>query len=126
MNLLPVVPSGAPLNMSVTERGPSSLTFSWQEPRPELQNGILTMYVGILWELPGLDHVINVTINTTEAVVSELHPHTNYVFQAAALNSMGSGPFSATFYTHTAEDGKRYSNNDAGLSVINAHALGPD
>lgn len=64
------------------------------------------MYVGILWELPGLDHVINVTTDITEAVVSDLHPHTNYVFQVAALNSVGSGPFSATYYTHTAEDGK--------------------
>jgi hypothetical protein len=99
------VPSGAPLNVSVSERSPYSLTFSWLEPRPELQNGILTSYTGILWELPEYDHVTNVTTYTLEATTSELLPHTNYVFQVAALNSVGGGPLSAAFYTHTAEDG---------------------
>lgn len=103
------VPSGAPLNLSVSERGPYSLTFSWQEPRPELQNGILTTYIGILWELPELDHVTNVTTGVTEAAVRGLQPHTNYAFQVAAQNSIGSGPFSATYYTYTAEDGMWYS-----------------
>ena len=111
---LSAVPSGAPLNISVSGRGPYSLYFSWQEPRPELQNGILTSYIGILWELPELDHVTNVTTNITEGGFNDLRPHTNYVFQVAALNSVGGGPFSALYYTYTEEDGMTIDQGSAG------------
>ena len=110
MIVLPVlhisVPSGAPRNVSVAERNSSSLILTWLEPLPELQNGVVTMYSGVLVEALGLDLVlVNVTSTEAEVEFSELTPHTNYIFQVAAHNSEGRGPLSATFYTHTAEDG---------------------
>ena len=101
------VPSGAPRNVSVAERNSSSLILTWLDPSPELQNGVVTLYSGVLMEVLGLglELVANVTSTEEEVEFSELIPHTNYIFQVAAHNSEGRGPLSATFYTHTAEDG---------------------
>lgn len=104
--IYPSVPSGSPLNVLVAERSSSSLTLVWEEPSSELRNGIITSYFGILTELPDLVHVTNITTSTAGVEIGELSPHTDYVFQVAAINRIGTGPFSATNFISTAEDGE--------------------
>lgn len=123
---LPDVPSGAPRNVSVAERNSSSLILTWLDPSPELQNGVVTLYSGVLMEVLGLglELVANVTSTEEEVEFSELTPHTNYIFQVAAHNSEGRGPLSATFYTHTAEDAPADSPSDLRvLEVMSDHVV---
>ena len=102
------------MNISVVERAPSSIIFSWEEPSPELRNGIITSYFASITELPEQDRVFNATTEIAELTVEELHPHTSYVLKVAAVNSVGMGPFSANYLSQTAEDGKQDSNNHVG------------
>ncbi len=103
--LLIIVPSGAPLMITVAERRATSLLLTWQAPRPELRNGIITMYSVVARKVSGYSHVETVTANTTQVEIDGLSPHTNYVFKVAASNSKGNGPYSPDYFTHTAEDG---------------------
>lgn len=98
------------MNVSLIEKIPFSLTLSWEQPSPELRNGNITTYLVSVTELLGLDHVINITTKTTGLTVEGLSPHTTYIVQVAALNSVGMGPFSAHFLAQTAEDGESFIN----------------
>lgn len=94
------------MNVSLLERTPTSLTFKWQAPDPSLQNGIITEYFGYISELNIANSTINLITNSTEILADGLLPHTNYVFQVAAINSVGVGPPSSVYLSKTAEDGK--------------------
>lgn len=69
-------------------------------------------YFGSITKHSGLGVKVNITANATEVLISELNPHTNYIFQVAAVNSAGMGPFSPIFLTQTDEDG---TNVDVGI-----------
>ena len=100
------VPTGAPFNILVAEKSSSSLTLVWEEPSSELRNGIITSYFVILTELSYLVLVTNITTSTAGVEIGGLSPHTDYVLQVAASNSIGTGPFSPTNFISTAEDGE--------------------
>ena len=105
--IIVVVPSGAPSNISLIESTSTSLSFTWQEPSSELQNGNITSYLGFIFETAGPNVTTEVIIDSTnQVVVTGLIPHISYVFQLAAVNDVGIGPYSATFLARTAEDGK--------------------
>ena len=101
-----IVPSGAPLNVSLAVKTSSSLTFTWEQPHAELWNGIITSYSAFLTELPGSEHTINISTLTTQVMFEVLRPHTSYTFRVGAMNSVGIGPLSASVLSRTAEDGK--------------------
>ena len=94
------------MNVSLPEKTPFSLTLSWEQPSPELRNGNITAYLVSVTELLEPDHMTNLTTETDGLTVEGLSPHTAYIVQVAALNSVGMGPFSAQFLTQTAEDGE--------------------
>ena len=63
------------------------------------------MYSAVLLDVLEVELLANITTNSTEVEIRGLTSYTDYVFQVAAHNSIGSGPFSATFFTQTAEEG---------------------
>ena len=101
-----IVPSGAPFNISLIDSTSTSLIFTWQEVSPELQNGNITSYQGSIFEIAGPNISTVITSDSNQVVVTDLVPHTTYIFQVAAVTGKGAGPFSATFIARTAEDGK--------------------
>ena len=99
-----LVPSGVPTNISLLQTSSTSLTFSWEEVVLEDQNGNITSYECILYELFS-DSTNTVSSDTTMTTITDLSPHKGYIFQVAAVNAAGRGPFSNTIMTMTDEAG---------------------
>lgn len=86
----------------------TSITFSWNPPRSEDQNGRITAYTISITEtgsgstmqrvVPGLQ---------TTITVSSLLPFTAYFCSIAASTTVGSGPFSTILTVNTPEDSKK-------------------
>lgn len=91
---------GTPVNST-------SLSFTWDPPPPENQNGIITGY-NIRLTAVLVDNSGEVSVhlsNIGERVIGSLHPHTAYNMSVAAENSVGFGPYTANITTMTPEDG---------------------
>ena len=98
------VPSSYPQNFMATASNSHSVTFSWDPPPPDQQNGIITQYF------------INITIansgetfqeSTAERSLSinTLQPFTTYLCVIAASTSTGIGPYSMVVTLTTPQDG---------------------
>jgi len=98
------VPTGAPTNISILQTTSDALTFSWEEVIREDQNGNITSYECIVHELYN-GSIETVSSDTTEATITDLSPHKSYIFQVAAVNAAGRGPYSNTIMAMTDEDG---------------------
>ena len=89
------VPSAAPANFSLVSQTPTSVTVTWEPVLCMYRNGLITGYVIKYNELnTGL--VSNKTIggdNMRMFEITGLKPSTQYEIKIAAMNSVGTGPF---------------------------------
>ena len=89
------VPSAAPANFSLVSQTPTSVTVTWEPVLCMYHNGVITGYVIKYKELnTGL--VGNKTIaghNMRVFEITGLKPSTQYEIKIAAVNSVGTGPF---------------------------------
>ena len=95
-------PTGTPRDVipSMTSR---SIMVTWDTIECIERNGIITNYTVVFQEQGGA----NVPGNTVGMIFSAegLTPHTNYTFQAAGVNDVGTGPYTNVITVTTAEDG---------------------
>ena len=96
MFYVPAVPTGAPRNLAAAAVSSTSISFTWEAPSFELQNGIIRSYhinvteleTGQMWSYvtPGIDTLL---------ILNSLHPFYQYNCSIAA-NTIALGP---TAYT---------------------------
>ena len=97
-------PSSPPQNVMVTSADPASLIVSWQPPPPINHNGPITGYVIQYTRVRSSDMMsVNVTSGSTPTVL-ELRVFTNYSVTVAAINAIGTGPFSDPVVNISGED----------------------
>ncbi|PIK44887.1 putative receptor-type tyrosine-protein phosphatase F [Apostichopus japonicus] len=95
-------PSDPPTNVLQNRSSPTELTFYWDPPPCESQNGVIKNY---FYQLLQCNKTI--TEGTTEShgvVLVDLIPFTEYSFMVAASTSEGSGPVSDAIIVTTRED----------------------
>ena len=93
---IPAVPTGAPRNLAAAAVSSTSISFTWEAPSFELQNGIIRSYHINVTELetgqmrsyvtPGIDTLL---------ILNSLHPFYRYNCSIAA-NTTGLGPITYT------------------------------
>ena len=100
-------PSGSPVAL-MAEKSSSTLTLSWEPPSIESQNGIIRQYVVYITENE-TDTTTHHYSNTTQLIISGLHPFYTYKCTVAA-ETIGVGPFSAILVIQLDEDSElKYS-----------------
>ncbi|KAI8495317.1 Interleukin-6 receptor subunit [Branchiostoma belcheri] len=105
-----MVPVGQVEDLTLTTAGPTSLTLTWEPLRLEWRGGILLGYLVQYCPLvegavcaEGSVRTVNVTGEETASVLLQgLSPFTRYSVRIAAVNSVGSGQFSAASVQTTA------------------------
>ena len=85
-------PSGSPVAL-MADKSSSTLTLCWEPPSIESQNGIIWQYVVYITENE-TDTTTHHYSNTTQLIISGLHPFYTYKC-AVAAETIGVGPFSA-------------------------------
>ena len=101
----PTVPSSAPIGLSSTVQGSTSVLLSWSPPPAADQNGVITVYTVEVINTVTSNKDTYVTSSSTLTVVS-LDPYTTYECIVAANTSVGMGPFSAKLAFQTVEAGE--------------------
>ena len=81
-----------------------NLEYRWNPPIPEDRNGNIIGYEFYIIDQNGWYDVK--TVNSTEKVLEELKPYTNYTVQVAAMTSAGVGPYSVSIIERTKEASK--------------------
>lgn len=94
-----IVPSGAPI-ITHTETTSHSVLLRWTALPENQHNGIITGYI-----IDGADISVSVAAHILEYSFEAL-PYREYSLRVAAVNSVGTGPFSAVEKVRTQEDGK--------------------
>ena len=100
-------PSSPPLGVAGEVLGPSAISFSWEAPPPQGQNGIIVSYTIRVTEVP-----TNTTTtyqrdgSRTEILINSLHPFYEHRCRVAAETAVGLGPFSAPVTVTTHQDGE--------------------
>ena len=87
------VPTGYPQGFQIQPLTPYSVVALWEPPFISDQNGIITNYT-IRWTLTPSEGESEYTTTNTNITVSNLTPHTTYVWTIAASTSVGIGPYS--------------------------------
>ena len=89
------VPSGAPQSLEAVFVQPTEVSLRWREVPCAQQNGPITDYVVRYYATHGgRRDAQNKLVVTTGDIIDGLTPNTEYVFQVAAVNVNGTGPFS--------------------------------
>lgn len=102
------VPSGVVQDLQVTELFPSRAVFSWQPPKLEYQNGVITEYQFSI-SVDFSNDTIQIVFPNTTGEVNNLQPYTTYRVRIAASTVVGTGPLGETLIFRTLEDGKSNS-----------------
>ena len=90
----PSVPSEAPQSLEATFVQPTEVSLRWKEV--PCVHGLITGYVVRYYATCGANRDVqwNKSVMSTGDIVDGLTPNTEYVFQVAAFNVNGTGPFS--------------------------------
>ena len=96
-------PSAAPTSVSISDVTSSNITVQWRPVDCIHQNGNITGYsVRCGVHGSGTAQIMNVAGGaTTVAIITDLDPATNYSIEVAAVNSAGTGVYSAIIYAIT-------------------------
>ena len=100
-------PSAAPQNVRVTANTTVSLTFAWDPPPDDTQNGVIRRYDVTVTEVATSTLIGTYEVTEQELTVNSLQVYTNYHISVSAY-TVGSGP-AATADFYTAEDSKSYT-----------------
>ena len=93
-------PTGAPDGVSEVSVTANSITVQWGEVPCMDRNGVITGYIVEARISGTLIRTVNVNDGSArEVTVSGLNPATDYLVLVAAVNSVGSGPFSGITIT---------------------------
>ena len=99
---LPPAPSAAPSNVRVTGVTSSSITVQWGEVECIDRNGEITGY-SVRYTGSGGTDTRSVSVgDTRQTTISGLTPSTDYTIEVAAVNSVGTGPYSNGIVQRTA------------------------
>lgn len=104
VKFFPLVPSSAPMNVTLLSIFSTNFTLWWLPPPPEDRNGIIVEYQLIVTRLSTLESVL-LNTSKTEILVTNLVPYSEYEVIIAALTREGSGPYTDLFI-QTEQDGK--------------------
>ena len=88
------VPSGPPLNIKTTSRTSSSLSFTWNPPEKDKQNGVVISYTACVSLSENGLCFQSFTTNEREWIVRKLNSSTKYYFRVLAKNKVGSSAYS--------------------------------
>ena len=105
--------------MTVTAFTSTNISISWSPPVPTEQNGLITSYSIQVYgyPFPAVNSSINAPCITMDYPVTqlvtftltELEEFNNYTISVAAVNSNGTGPYTANITQQTLPDGKYFS-----------------
>ena len=101
----PLVPSGAPQNLSGVPGDIRQIVLHWQPPLLENRNGIITGYI-VNFTAMTSGEMVQLMSTTSSITVSSLSPFTVYICTIAATTQVGSGPFTDELIVQTLEEGK--------------------
>ena len=100
-------PTGPPENAGGVTVSYSSIHLTWDPPSPDLQNGIVRLYLINLTEIEtGMQ--TQYTINQTQITIENLHPFYEYNLTVAAV-TVSEGPHSSVVSITTDQHGMRTS-----------------
>ena len=99
-----LVPSGTPQQFDAIDVLSRSITFSWDPPLFEEQNGVIVFYKLDITDL-ATSSVQSYTVNSTSFTVTNLIPFSYYTYVISAATAIGLGPYTQTTTIITAEDG---------------------
>ena len=90
------VSSGAPLSLEAMFVQPTEVSLRWRKVPCVQQNGPITGYYVRYYATCGSGRNVqqNKSVGTMDDIINGLTPNTEYVFQVAAVNVNGTGPFS--------------------------------
>ena len=88
-------PTGVPQLLEVTFVRVSEVSLIWRDVPCDQQNGPITGYVVWYYATCGPDRDVQQTksVVATGSIIDGLTPNAEYVFQVAAVNTNGTGPF---------------------------------
>ncbi|KAK3869100.1 hypothetical protein Pcinc_025578 [Petrolisthes cinctipes] len=113
-------PSGPPTNITYRYQTPGTIVFTWDKPKFNERNGVITQY-----ELQFSKNVIlnndfkhdkNIS-DDSRIVFNGLEENMDYTFKVRAWTSKGPGPYSETLHIHTEPDLVRAPMNLQGLAT---------
>lgn len=100
------VPGAPPREIVCTATSPTTIKVSWSPPPQDRSNGRIVYYKLFFIEEGRSDSEADaVRLNTTEFVLDELKPWTEYKIWVLAGTSVGDGPKSYPITVQTHEDG---------------------
>ena len=103
LTILCAVPSSAPTSVSATST-PTTITVQWGMVPCIHRNGEITGY-SVRYSGGGSTDTVSVSgANARQTTISGLTPSTDYTIEVAAVNSVGTGPYSSAIIEAT--DGK--------------------
>ena len=111
-----LAPSGPPLNIRTTSRSASSLSFAWDPPDTNKQNGVIISYTACVSHSEnGPCFQIFIT-NERKWLVGDLNPSTKYYVRVLASTKVGHGNYSESkgFFTN----GSKYNTSVVYIAIF--------
>ena len=109
------VPSGPPQNFQSSEVSSRSITFTWDPPLFEDQNGVITGYIINVTEIE-MEESFELFSDSESLTADFVRPFSSYLFKIAGQTAVGTGTFSDPITIMTLEDGR----NSLYLVVLSA------
>ena len=101
-----IAPSKAPTGLSAEVKSSSTVDITWTQLKKSDTNGVITKYIA---EVVRLDtsqkQTFDATSNFGSVTATGLKAYANYSIRVAAVNKIGTGPFTATITKETMEKG---------------------
>ncbi len=102
-------PTGSPGVPTASIIMSTNITLTWTEIGVSERNGIITSYIIQYGEGTNRNIIINTQSNANTHLITGLKPFTQYTFTVAGVNSVYSGPSSASSSITTSQDSKLYN-----------------
>ena len=99
-----IVPTSPPINPVGIAESSRSITFSWDPPPPNEQNGIIREYRVNITEV-NTGRILQFISTITSLTVTTLHPFYTYEWIVSA-HTVGTGPHTDVSTVSTPEDGE--------------------